>query len=135
FGVSGPVTINIAAGYTETAIAGGLVLNATGTSANPVTFQKSGAGANPIVYGYTGGTGTPASAVQDGIWRLVGSDYITVDGIDLVDPNTTNPSTMEYGYGLFKSSTTNGCQFNTIRNCVINLNIINNTNDAGPSVE
>src|SRR4051812_30671091 len=81
-GVNGPVTINIAAGYTETAIAGGYTLNSiTGVSAvNTIVFQKSGSGANPIIYANTG-TATPTSAVQDGIWRFNGADYITIDGI------------------------------------------------------
>src|SRR5438067_724881 len=106
-GVSGAVTININAGYTEAAPAGGYSLGViAGVSAiNQITFRKNGAGANPVLSGYTG-TATPSSAMQDGIWRLVGSNYITIDGIDLNDPNTSNPSTMEYGYGLFRASST-----------------------------
>jgi hypothetical protein len=134
-GVSGPVTINIAAGYTETAPLGGFTLTATGTLANPITFQKSGTGANPLITAATGGTSVPNSVTQDGIWSLIGSDYITIDAIDLLDPNTTNPSTMEYGYGLFKASATNGCQNNTIKNCVITLNKVNNAAGSGPAVD
>ncbi|NCA77372.1 MAG: hypothetical protein EOM90_13655 [Alphaproteobacteria bacterium] len=33
------------------------------------------------------GTATPASAVQDGLWYLAGSDYVTIEAIDLPDPN------------------------------------------------
>lgn len=134
-GINGPVTINISAGYTETSPVGGYALTATGSGTNTITFQKNGAGANPLITAYTGGVGTPSSAVQDGIWRLVGSDLVTIDGIDLSDPNTTNPATMEYGYGLFKASTTNGCQNNTIKNCVIRLNRINNAFGNVPSSE
>jgi hypothetical protein len=133
-GISGAVTINIAAGYTETAPAGGYSLTATGTSVNPVVFQKSGAGANPLITAFAG-TSTPATAVQDGIWRLIGSDFITIDGISITDPNTTNPATMEYGYGLFKASATNGCQNNTIQNCVITLNTVNNASGTAPAVD
>jgi hypothetical protein len=124
-GVSGAVTINIQAGYTETVPAMGYSLFATGTSTSPITFQRTGTGANPILYAYAGGTAVPSSAWQDGIWRFIGSDYITIDGIDLNDPNTANPATMEFGYGLFKANITNGCRFNTIKNCVITLNRIN----------
>ncbi len=134
-GVNGAVTINVAAGYTETAPVGGFTLTATGTIANTITFQKSGIGANPLITAYTGGTGTPGSAVQDGVWRLVGSDYITIDGIDITDPNTTNPSTMEFGYGLFKASATDGCKNNTIKNCVITLNKDNNAGGTNPAVD
>ncbi|MEO6719009.1 MAG: hypothetical protein ABIN67_01545 [Ferruginibacter sp.] len=125
---AGGVTFNIAANYTET-ISATISLTATGTALNPIVFQKDPAtsGSNPVITAYTGGIGTPATAIQDGIWKLIGSDYVTIDGIDLADnpANTTNPSTMEYGYALYKASTSNGCQFVTIQNCVITLNKIN----------
>jgi len=134
----GGVTFNIAAGYTET-ITATLSVTATGTAVNPIVFQKdpTTTGANPLITAYTGGTATPASSIQDGIWRLIGSDYITISGIDLRDnpANTTNPSTMEYGYALYKASSTNGCQFVTIQNCTITLNSINNANDTNPMTE
>jgi hypothetical protein len=133
---AGGVTFNVAAGYTET-IAATISLTATGTLANPITFQKSGGGANPLITSYTGGTGTPGTAVQDGIWRLVGSDFVTINGIDLVEnaANTANPATMEYGYALYKASATDGCQNVTIQNCVITLNRVNNASGSGPAVD
>lgn len=97
---AGGVTFNVAAGHTET-ITGVISLTATGTPSNQIIFQKSGGGANPLITANTG-TNTPASAIQDGIWNLVGSDYVTINGIDLTDPNSTNPATMEYGYGMLK---------------------------------
>lgn len=135
-GVSGPVVIDIAAGYSETVTTGGFIVNAIAgaSSVNQITFQKSGAGANPIVYAYTG-TATPASASQDGVWRFSGSDYITIDGIDISDPNTTNPGTMEFGYGFFKASATDGCQNNTIKNCVITLSRVNNAAGTAPATD
>lgn len=135
-GVSGAVTINIAGGYTETAPAGGYSLGviAGASAANTITFQKSGAGANPLISAYVG-TATPTSGIQDGVWWLVGSDYVTIDGINITDPNTTNPASMEFGYGLYKASATNGCQNITIKNCVITLNRVNNAAGTGPSVE
>ncbi|MDO8999366.1 MAG: T9SS type A sorting domain-containing protein [Bacteroidota bacterium] len=134
-GVNGAVTINISAGYTETAPVGGFTLTATGSIANTITFKKNGVGANPLITAYVGGTGTPGTAFQDGVWRFVGSDYITVDGIDINDPNISNPSTMEFGYGFFKASATDGCQNNTIRNCVITLNRNNNATGTNPAVD
>jgi hypothetical protein len=130
---SGGVTFNVAAGYTET-ITAPLSITATGTLANPILFQKSGAGANPLITAFVG-TATPASAVQDGIWNLVGSDYVTIDGIDLTDPNSTNPATMEYGFAMFKASITDGCQYNTIKNCVVTLSRVNNVSGTAPSVD
>lgn len=134
-GVNGATTIQISPNYTETVPTGGFSLTATGTAVNPIIFQKNGAGANPLLIAYAGGVGTPTTAVQDGIWRLIGSDYITIDGIDLLDQNAANPATMEFGYGLFKASTTDGCRNNTIKNCVITLNRINNVAGAGPAFE
>src|ERR1043165_4444448 len=134
-GVNGPVFINIAAGYTETVPTGGYTLTATGTLANPITFQKSGVGANPILTAFTGGLGLPNTVTQDGIWRFIGSDYITVDGIDLVDPNTTSRDYMEFGYGFLKATATEGCQNNAIRNCVKTLNINTYGAGSGPAVD
>ncbi len=125
-GVAGPVTININAGYTESVIPGGYTLTATGTAANPITFQKNGIGANPLLISYTTGIGNPGTAIQDGIFRIIGSDYITFDGLELRDTNTTNPKTMEFGFCFFKNNTTDGCQYNTVKNCVIKMRTINN---------
>ncbi len=122
---AGGATFNVAAGYTET-ITGTIVLSATGTASNPIIFQKSGSGANPLITSYTG-TQTN-SATPDGMWAIAGGDYITIDGINLLDKvaNTTATTTMEYGYGLFKLSGTDGAQNNTIKNCVVTLNRANN---------
>jgi len=128
--MTGPVIFDLAADGTETAPAGGYALgnatlNALTSGTNTITFQKSGVGANPLITAYSGGTGTPSTAVQDGIWRLTGIDYVTIDGVDLTDPNPANPATMEFGFGLFKLSVTDGCQYNTIQNCTVTLNRAN----------
>ncbi|MEP6675870.1 MAG: hypothetical protein ABJA78_11965 [Ferruginibacter sp.] len=127
------VIFNITAGYTET-LNSVISLTATGTTSNPIVFQKSGTGNNPKIFSYTGGTGTPATAIQDGMWRLIGSDYVTIDGLDLVEnpANTSNPSTMEYGFALYKSSASDGAQNNIIKNCNITLNRINNAAGTAP---
>lgn len=134
-GVNGPVVMDVLAGHTETVPVGGFTLTATGTSANTILFRKSGVGTNPLLTAYPGGTRTPGSASQDGIWSFVGCDYITIDGIDLFDPNASNPATMEYGFGFFKANAGDGCQNNSIRNCFITLNRGNNATGAGPSVD
>ncbi len=124
--ISGPVIVDVAAGHSETAPVGGIILTATGTSANPITIQKSGAGANPLINAYVG-VSTPTTTATDGIFILSGSDYVTIDAIDLLDGNIVSPlEMMECGYGLFKVDGTNGCQNNTIKNCNITLN--NNSN-------
>ncbi len=129
---TGGVTFNVVAGYTQTLTAP-VAVTATGTSANPIVFQKDPAttGANPLLTAYTG-TATPGSATPDGMWRLMGSDYVTINGIDLKDNATTNPGTMEYGYGLFKASASDGAQNNTIKNCTITLSTANNATGTSP---
>ena len=123
----GGVTFNVVAGHNETA--SNLVIAFTSnppTAANPVVFQKSGAGANPLI---TAAAGT--SATLDGIIKLSGADYITFDGIDLLDPvSNTGNAMMEWGYVLLRASTIDGSQNNIIKNCVITLQK-SNTNSIG----
>ncbi len=128
---AGGVIFNVVPGHTETISAPISLTVTSGSEANQIIFQKDGAGINPLITAYTG-INTPASSVQDGIWNFVGCDYVTVNGIDLNDPNTTNPATMEYGFGFFKANASNGCQNNTIKNCVVSLSYENN--EAGSVV-
>lgn len=139
--ISAACTFNVQPGYVENltskmAALGNVTLNAAAAT-RTLTFQKNGAGANPKIVSYTGGVGTPASAAPDGIFTISGTDNVTIDGIDLEEnaANTTNPSTMEYGYGLFKLAAGDGVQNATIKNCVITLNRINNATFAAPMVE
>ncbi len=124
---TGGVTFNVAAGHNETA--SNLVIAFIAdppTAANTVVFQKSGAGANPLI---TAAPGT--SATLDGIIKLSGADYITFDGIDLLDPvSNTGNAMMEWGYVLLRASTTDGSQNNVIKNCSITLQK-SNTNSIG----
>lgn len=125
-GVSGAVTINVPANFTETAPVGGyrlgsLILNNSLSETNTLSFVKQGVGSNPLL---TGNAGT--STTIDGIFFLLGCDYVTIDGIDLLDPtsNITTTTQNEWGYSLLKFSSTapfNGCQYNTIKNCTITM--------------
>ncbi|KAB2843596.1 MAG: hypothetical protein F9K42_13900, partial [Ignavibacterium sp.] len=128
---TGGVTFNIAAGYTETAPAGGFVLgstilNASVAAYSPIVFQKSSTGNNPLITAFTPGTSTSV----DGIWIIQGTDYVTIDGIDLREnPSNISPlEQMEWGYALVKLNSTSpfdGCQFVTIKNCSITLSNVN----------
>ncbi len=130
--ITGAVTVSVAAGHTET-LSGKIVMTATGTAANPIIIQKSGAGANPVLTAYVGTVATP-SVIADGFFVLAGSDYVTIDGIDLAESaaNTTTTTVMEFGYGLFKGSATDGCQNNIVKNCTITLNRLSNTAWTAP---
>lgn len=129
---AGGVTLNVPAGYTETLTAR-IVMTATGTAANPIIIQKSGTGANPVLTSYVGTNATP-STTADGFFVLSGSDYVTIDGINLTESsaNTSATAVMEFGYGLFTASATDGCQNNTIKNCYVTLNRVQNTAWAAP---
>src|SRR5690606_7550450 len=98
-------------------------------------FQKSGVGANPLITAPVGTNRANSTRQIDGIWALVGADMVTIDGIDLIDTNTLDTTMMEYGFALFKADSTNGCQYNVIKNCNITLNRNNTTSGAGVRVE
>lgn len=115
-GVTAPLTFNVAAGavFIEDLPA----ITASGTADNSVVFQKSGTGANPVIKA-TGSTGTSDYGI-----KLVGSDYLTFDGIDVT---VNSGSALEYGYYLVGENATNGCQNNVFKNCSIILNKANLT--------
>ncbi len=129
--VTGAVTVNLAAGYTETAPIGGYNITQTGTATNTITFQKTGAGANPTFTAYS-----PQAtwSINDAIFKITGADYITISGFTMqenpantiTDGNSNNNMT-EFGVALFYASTTNGAQYNTIKNCIISLNKTNSS--------
>ena len=136
FGVhTGAVTVALSTG-SETAPATGLVINGSGVGAASYTslsIAATTAGTYTINAGV--GAATPASAVADGILALVGADNVTIDGLRLVDGNTANPTTMEYGIALFKASATDGCQNNVIKNNIISLKTINNAAGTAPMMD
>ncbi len=121
---SGTVLCAVAAGYTETAPAGGFVITATGSAGNTITFAKSGAGANPL---FTASGTLTAGSLTDAVFKIMGGDYITIDGFTMVE-NASNTTTAaatnnmtEFGVALFYATTTDGCQNVTIKNCTISL--------------
>ncbi len=120
---AGGATFNVAAGATF-AETGALVLRATGTASNPIVFQKSGAGANPIVNPALGSiaTGTFQGANGDVTLKIIGSDYLTIDGINFIEPaGRSGVAYTEYGIALLKGSATNGSNNVTIKNCTVSL--------------
>ncbi|MFM7016129.1 MAG: GEVED domain-containing protein, partial [Bacteroidota bacterium] len=120
YGVSGPVTINV--GGNETAPAGGYAITATGTSTNTITINgnsKTITASNALTVG----------SINDAIFKIIGGDYITIQNFTMLEnaANTisataaTNNMT-EFGVALFYADTTNGAQYNTIKNNTITLN-------------
>ncbi|MEI6749997.1 MAG: T9SS type A sorting domain-containing protein [Bacteroidota bacterium] len=116
---AGGVTFNVDAGFVS--IENCPIITATGTLANPIVFQRSGNGANPLIKP-TGTAGTADAGIV-----IKGGDYITFDGIDV---SINSGSAVEYGYYIINTTTTNGAQRNTIKNCTITLNR-SNVNSRG----
>lgn len=92
----------------------------TSSAANPVILQGNG---NTI----TANAGLTVGALNDGLFKLIGADYVTIDGFVLSE-NAANTITVagtnnmtEWGIALLYVTTTDGAQFNTISNCTIDL--------------
>ena len=115
---AGGVTFNVAAGFIESTTAQ-ITLTATGTAADPIVFQKSGVGANPIISRTDVGllTTTSIGAQGDAVIMLSGSDFVTINGIDI----QATTSDIEYGIMTDKPTATDGCKNITIQNCVITM--------------
>ena len=122
---SGGVVINVQSGHTETIPGvgfnlGSSVLNSSLSVSNTLIIQKSGVGINPT---FTSGIGT---GTTDAMLRLLGTDFVTIDGLSFIDnlANTTTTTQAEWGIALLKRNATapfDGCQNNTIKNCLITL--------------
>lgn len=135
--MTGPVTLTCDAGTSETAPATGFTigsasLNAVLSATNTVTIVKA-SGTVTINAGV--GTATPGSAAPDGMLKLNGADYITIDGLTFTDGNVTNPATMEFGIALFKRAAGDGCNNNTIQNCTFNMQRVNNATGTSPMID
>ncbi len=117
-GVSGTVTFKVSAGYTES-VTVPILLSATGTSVNTITFQKEGQGLNPIITRTDAGSiATSAVDAQgDAVVIIEGADFVTFDGIDLASLNEG----IEYGYYLRKASASDACKDVTITNAVVTM--------------
>ncbi len=122
--ISGPVTITLDPANPQTAPSGGYAITASlaGASAtNTVTIAGS---ANTITAPITHTVG----ALNDGIFKIIGSDFITISGFTMVEnpanivtAAATNTMT-EWGVALLYASTTNGAQNITITGNTIDLN-------------
>ncbi len=132
---AGGATINVTGTATQTAPAGGYrlgsaVLNASLSQTSPLVFNGNGDSVlGPV------GVGT-----NDGIWWLLGTDWVTINNFKIVDLSTTTTATStpgnEWGIVLGKRNTTapyDGCQYVTLTNNVISLNKYQGST-TGPTV-
>jgi hypothetical protein len=121
---AGGVILNLVAGNPQTAPAGGYTINlaaGNATAANPITLRGNG---NII----TAPTPQTSGLLNDALIRIVGEDFVTVEGFDLRE-NAANTTTVaatnnmtEWGIALIYRSVTDGAQSVTLRNNTITLN-------------
>ncbi|MBP6871544.1 MAG: hypothetical protein KBC43_06030 [Bacteroidales bacterium] len=125
---AGGVTLNLVASNPQTAPAGGYVIGGTGSavlttssSSNPVIIQGN---SNTI----TASAALTAGALNDGIFKIIGADWITIQGFTMQEnaANTTTAAATnnmtEWGVALLYVTTTDGAQNNTVSGCTIDLN-------------
>jgi hypothetical protein len=128
-GVSGNVTLNLLAGNPQTAPAGGYVIGSA---------TLSGAGANSSgisqTVTITGNSNTITAyapqvtgALNDGIFKILGADYITIQGFTMQE-NAANTITTaasndmtEWGVAVLYFSVTDGAKNITVQNNIITL--------------
>ena len=122
---AGGVTLNVATGYAETAPAGGFLITATGTVANPITIIGTGGAPLPII---TASAALTVGNLNDAIFKIQGGDYVTISNLDLrenaantVTAAATNTMT-EWGIALLYLTTTDGAQNCSIIGNTITLN-------------
>lgn len=94
---------------------------ATGTATAPIVFEWDGTGARPIL----NISGTTDNG--EGGLTFSGSDYITVDGLDIRNPD----GLLESGIVFQNASATDGCHFNLVRNTHITLDKTNPNQTQG----
>ena len=119
---AGGVTLNLVAGNPQTGPVGGYsITTLTGTAANTITLQGNG---NTI----TANGGLTAGALNDGIFKIIGADWVTITGFtmqenaaNLITAAATNNMT-EWGVAILYTTTTDGSQNCTIQNNTISLN-------------
>ncbi|HOF08265.1 MAG TPA: hypothetical protein PKY44_09570, partial [Bacteroidales bacterium] len=116
----GGVIINVAAGYSQTAPAGGYVITASGDPFKPIMIQGNG----NIVTAFSP---QASGALNDAIFKIIGGDYITISGFMMTEnpANTTTTASSnnmtEFGVALFYATPDDGPQHCTITNNTITL--------------
>ena len=137
--MTGPVTLTCTVGNSETApikgfVVGSATLDPVLSATNTVTINRSGPGAVTINAGV--GTSAGPTATPDGMLYLNGADFVTIDGLTFTDSNSASATVaMEFGIALFKRVAGDGCNNNTIQNCIFNMQRINNTAGVTPMLD
>ncbi|MEI8048228.1 MAG: LamG-like jellyroll fold domain-containing protein [Bacteroidota bacterium] len=122
--LSGSVVFSVKddATFAETA---NQTITTTGTVSKTITFQRSNDGTNKPKLQFTGTNGTTDACIQ-----LNSSDYMTFNGLEIQPNGTSGSNFVEYGIFLNAAGATDGCQYNTIKNCDIKFGGGGTTNTA-----
>lgn len=91
-----------------------LMLTATGSEAAPIVVrsaESNGDNARIVV---------AANELEQAALTLVGSDYVTVSGLDFEAANEL----LSYGIALIPSSSSDGCHHNTVERCSITMDAV-----------
>ena len=122
-GISAPVTISIRPGTYEDVFH---LIKINGAShTNRVTVTKE-SGTVTLSPRYGGRTASTVLA-GDGIIRLDGASYVTIDGLNLVDNALNTTASLKYEFGICVSNgevspvITSGSRFNVFKNLFIDL--------------
>jgi len=136
-GVSGPVTLTVNSGTYDDIFH---LIDVAGTSSTN-TIKLVGSGTvvlSPLNGSYS--TTSPGAASGDAIIRLEGAQYVTIEGLQLVDNlnNLTTRTKFNMGvlmrnavYPVSGVATFIGAKYNTIKNVSIDLNAMNGQPNAG----
>lgn len=130
-GVEGSVVINLNAD--QAAPSGGYVLGSailnSGTYGTSLARQLTINGKGHIL------TAPVGSGSADGIFKIQGTDFVTINNLNLQEnsANTTATSMMEWGYAVVKRNSNDGVQTLTIQQSRITLNNTNTTPASGVS--
>lgn len=124
-GLPNSVTFNVSAG--QSFLENTPYITVPGSSTRQVIFQRSGVGANPVLR--PNGNNMGYAPIPNGVtighhdygFCLFGADYVTFDGIDVQSNNVSSTIAVEHGYIVKNSSSINGANNNTIKNCAITL--------------
>jgi len=120
----GGVTLVVPSPYAETAPSGGFIITTTGTAADNITIIGTGA-SQPVI---TASNALTAGALNDGIFKIVGADYVNIVNLELIEnaANTTTTSgtnnMTEWGIALLYASVTDGAKNCSLLNNTITLN-------------
>ncbi|MFZ1305741.1 MAG: hypothetical protein WAR80_07855, partial [Ferruginibacter sp.] len=128
---AGGVTLNLVAGNPQTTPVGGFVI---GNGGNILVGATNPSAANPVIIEGNGNTITAftpqtVSNLNDGIFKLIGADYITIQNFimqenvaNVINTPAFSNNMTEWGVALLKFSATDGAQNNTIQSNSISLN-------------